>query len=344
MLPPKQMPVRVAIACNCRDMRLQARRILEQHGLAVVADGPPDIQFLALAESGQANVLLLALDEVYEEQIQVFEKLLEQTSLPMLFNEDMAQYHQKPAALAQWGQRVSAKLTRLAASTPPSAAATEQASAPVNALNFAAKESNAPQRIWILGASTGGPQALRRFLSALPNTLPITFIVVQHIGANFLELFTKQLSKYTGFSVEVPKPGHLIQSQQILIVPEKHEFYFDDNCCLTLLPAVQDYRYSPSIDSIMCSVSKRFGSMAGAIIFSGMGDDGAQGCRYFLANGGTVWAQDTASCEISSMPDYARATGAVSFSASPEELARNLVRLLEKADGNHDPICPGTIN
>lgn len=331
MLPSKKALVRVAIACNSKEMRLRTRRILEQQGLIVVADGPLELPFLTTAESYHANVLFVELDEAYEEQAQVLEKLLEQASLPMLFNEGIFQDKKKRTTLAKWGQRVSEKLTKLATSTPPRITATGETATPINSVGFSVEEEKAPQRVWVLGASTGGPQALRRFLSAIPGTLPIAFIVAQHIGSNFLELFTKQLSKYTRFSVEVPKSGHLLQHQQILIAPEKHDLSFDDNCCLTLLPTVRDYRYSPSIDLLMCKVSERFGPMAGAIIFSGMGDDGAQGCRYLFANGGTVWAQDAASCEISSMPDYARATGAVSFSAPPEELARNLVKLLGKA-------------
>ncbi|ABA56658.1 chemotaxis protein CheB [Nitrosococcus oceani] len=320
MLPSKPRLARVAIACNCEDTRLQIRHILEQHGLSVVADGPPDMQLLTIAESRHANVLFIGLNKAYEKQAQAFEKFLEQTSLPMLFNENISH--------AQWGQRASEKLAKLANSAP--AARIREGKTPrcLNPHGFSA-ERKTEQRVWVLGASTGGPQALQSFLSAIPETLPITFIVAQHIGANFLGLFTKQLAQYTCFSVEIPKPGHQLQNQQVLITPEKYDLSFDDNCCLTLLPAIHNYRYNPSIDSIMHAVSKHFGAMAGAIIFSGMGEDGAQGCHHFLTNGGTVWAQDTASCEISSMPDYARATGAVSFSAPPEELARSLVNLLE---------------
>ncbi|ADJ27092.1 chemotaxis protein CheB [Nitrosococcus watsonii] len=328
MSPSKQRPVQVAIACNCKDMRLQIRHILEQHGLSVVADGPPDIQFLTVAESRYANVLFIGLDKAYEKQAQAFEKLLEQTSLPMLFNEGTPQTSKKTTEFAQWGKRISNKLAKLANLAPTTRILGKETPRQLNPQGFSAKEKT-EQRVWVLGASTGGPQALQRFLSAIPETLPTTFIVAQHIGANFLELLTKQLAQYTCFSVEVPKPGHRLQNQQVLITPEKYDLSFDDNRCLTLLPAIHNYRYNPSIDSIMHTVSKHFGAMAGAIIFSGMGEDGAQGCHHVLANGGTVWAQDAASCEISSMPDYARATGAVSFSAPPEGLAKSLVKLLE---------------
>ena len=64
--------------------------------------------------------------------------------------------------------------------------------------------------------------------------------------------------------------------------------------------------------------------MAGAIVFSGMGDDGATGCRSMAEYGGIVWAQDVDSCVISSMPDQARKTNNVTFSANPQKLADEL--------------------
>jgi chemosensory pili system protein ChpB (putative protein-glutamate methylesterase) len=55
-----------------------------------------------------------------------------------------------------------------------------------------------------------------------------------------------------------------------------------------------------------------------------MGDDGARGCEAIAESGGVVWAQDIASCVVSSMPDQARKTGKVSYSANPEQLAKQL--------------------
>ena len=74
----------------------------------------------------------------------------------------------------------------------------------------------------------------------------------------------------------------------------------------------------------MAESPKKFGAKAGTIIFSGMGDDGARGCEAIAEHGGVVWAQDIASCVVSSMPDQARKTGKVSFSANPEQLAKRL--------------------
>ncbi|KAB7628134.1 chemotaxis protein CheB, partial [Alkalilimnicola sp. S0819] len=88
--------------------------------------------------------------------------------------------------------------------------------------------------------------------------------------------------------------------------------------------------YAPSIDSVMEEVARRYGANGGAIIFSGMGDDGARGCQAVAGAGGLVWAQDSASCAIDSMPSCARNTGVVAHSAPPEALARDLAAHLAK--------------
>ena len=76
----------------------------------------------------------------------------------------------------------------------------------------------------------------------------------------------------------------------------------------------------------MKTVAERYGNMSGTIIFSGMGDDGALGCQSIAQNGGIVWAQDVESCVISSMPDQARKTNNVTFSANPQRLADELYK------------------
>jgi chemosensory pili system protein ChpB (putative protein-glutamate methylesterase) len=78
----------------------------------------------------------------------------------------------------------------------------------------------------------------------------------------------------------------------------------------------------------MTRVAERYANRSGAIVFSGMGDDGVEGCRAVVAHGGTVWAQEAESCLVSSMPDHVRAAGLASFSGSPELLALKLTEHL----------------
>jgi len=87
--------------------------------------------------------------------------------------------------------------------------------------------------------------------------------------------------------------------------------------------------YTPSIDTVMTDISIRYGSRTSAIIFSGMGNDGVRGAQLIAARGGKVWAQDSATCVVSSMPDSTRRAGIVSFSAEPELLSEHLTTYFE---------------
>ena len=178
--------------------------------------------------------------------------------------------------------------------------------------------------VWVLGASLGGPQAVRQFLTTINKNLPVAFILAQHIGANHISLLAEQLNRVTAFNVLPGKNGHRLQHGEVVLTPADKEIAFTDDGYLALRPAPANAIYSPSIDNVMAEVAKRFGEKAGTIVFSGMGDDGASGCESIAENNGIVWAQDIASCVVSSMPDHARKTGKVSFSANPEKLAEHL--------------------
>jgi chemotaxis response regulator CheB len=170
----------------------------------------------------------------------------------------------------------------------------------------------------------GGPQAVRQFLASISPDLPVAFILAQHIGANHVNLLAEQLDRVTPFHVVPGKTGHKLQHHEVILTPADQQITFTDDGYIALQPSAPTAVYSPSIDMVMTEVAKRFGSKAGTIVFSGMGDDGAKGVEAIAENGGIVWAQDVASCVVSSMPDQARKTGTVSFSANPEELAKQL--------------------
>ncbi|WP_455365157.1 chemotaxis protein CheB, partial [Kaarinaea lacus] len=178
--------------------------------------------------------------------------------------------------------------------------------------------------VWVLGASLGGPQAVRQFLAAIQEDLPVVFILAQHIGANHVSLLAEQLNRVTSFEVLPGKTGHQLEHGEVILTPADKVLSITDDSFLALTQAPPATIYSPSIDNVMTEVARCYGEKAGTIVFSGMGDDGARGCEAIAEKGGIVWAQDIASCVVSSMPDQARKTGKVSYSANPEQLAKHL--------------------
>ncbi len=185
--------------------------------------------------------------------------------------------------------------------------------------------ANLASEVWVLGASIGGPQAVKSFLRSLPANFPAGFILAQHIGVGFVSLLAEQLRQVTDLEVLTAEPGKRLLCGQLLVAPVEKRLVFDEYGYIQFAPITQRTIYSPSIDDVITETSKKYGQNTRAIIFSGMGSDGTRGCQNVVANGGTVWAQEASSCVISSMADSVRDTGIVSATGKPEELAASLI-------------------
>lgn len=179
-------------------------------------------------------------------------------------------------------------------------------------------------RVWILGASIGGPEAVRAFLAGLKKNTASAFILAQHMGAEFLDLMISQLAKASPLPVKVARAGEKLQNGDVLVAPVGKRLTLDAQGRIQLGELPNDTAYSPSIDQIMFDMSDRFGPRCSAIIFSGMASDAIEGAKYIHSKGGRVWVQDPSTCVISSMIDGAQAAGVVNYVGSPEQLAEHL--------------------
>jgi len=180
------------------------------------------------------------------------------------------------------------------------------------------------RNVWVIGASIGGPQSVKRFLASIQTNLPVAFVLAQHIGSNFVSLLAKQLDKVTTMNVMAAKEGHLLKHNEVVIAPTSQRITLDKQGYVRLKPMESKSIYTPSIDTVMTDISMRYGVHTSAIMFSGMGNDGVRGSQLISSRGGHVWAQDAESCVISSMPDSTRRAGIVGYNGSPEELAGQL--------------------
>jgi two-component system chemotaxis response regulator CheB/chemosensory pili system protein ChpB (putative protein-glutamate methylesterase) len=186
-------------------------------------------------------------------------------------------------------------------------------------------------RVVVLGASIGGPEAVRDFLGALPAGFPALFILAQHMGEEFLELMSAQLRKSIALTVRNPSHGERAAHGDVLIVPTTHRLQVDAEGVVTLAHLPEKQPYSPSIDQVLRDAADAFGDKTCAIIFSGMAHDAIEGSKHVKAKGGRVWAQDPDTCVISSMVDGAREAGVVEFLGSPKQLAEKIIAEYGKA-------------
>ena len=192
----------------------------------------------------------------------------------------------------------------------------------------AAVGQSGPAHVYVLGASIGGPEAVKSFLSKLKANTPAAFVLAQHMGAEFLELMTSQLAKASPIPVRLAAAGASFSAGEVVVVPVSQRFLVDDASNIRFAPLPNESPYSPSIDQVMIDMAERFGARCTGIIFSGMASDAIEGAKFMASRGCKVWVQDPATCVISSMIDGAQAAGVVSFVGAPEQLADHVLDTL----------------
>lgn len=295
------------------------REGLERNGLAVSVQCSLRRFLSDPARQALVQVLLLDLERADDADLDLLDELFDACNVPMVFYDGAGRLQS-----AAWWRRFAVKI-RMAVAAGSSALAAD-------ALPGADGPRLPGQQVWVLGASFGGPEALKRFLSVLPQQTPAALIVAQHIGRGFVEVLAGQLNRACNLRVAAANDGDQLRDGQVLVAPVSADLCVDSDGRIRFQPCETETYHRPSIDEIMAAVAARYGANAGGIVFSGMGYDGMAGCRALAAVGGTVWAQDSASCAIDSMPNCAAETGVVTYRAPPEALAAALVdRLTERA-------------
>jgi two-component system chemotaxis response regulator CheB/chemosensory pili system protein ChpB (putative protein-glutamate methylesterase) len=190
----------------------------------------------------------------------------------------------------------------------------------------AASQAGQILRVVVLGASIGGPDALRSFLAAIPTSFPALFVLVQHLENGFFSRLAQQLQKSTGLTLRVADES-VTQARmgEVLVLPSDARYRIRRDGSLLRESYAEPPRYKPCIDDAFRAVADEFARDTVAIIFSGMAGDAVEGASHVTAMGGEVWGQDPQSCVVSSMIDGAQARGLLEAVGSPRELAEKLV-------------------
>lgn len=186
-----------------------------------------------------------------------------------------------------------------------------------------------PNGIIAVGASTGGTEALRAFLTAMPADCP-PIVIVQHMPEGFTRAFAERLNRECIVEVEEARDGSRLQTGKALIAAGNRHMLVNrnvDGLFAQILDGPLVSRHRPSVDVLFRSVAVSVGAKAVGIIMTGMGDDGAQGLCEMKEAGATTIAQDEASCIVFGMPKEAIARGAVDLVVPLEQIASTALNL-----------------
>lgn len=178
----------------------------------------------------------------------------------------------------------------------------------------------------IIGTSTGGPAALQTIFKQLPGDFSKPIVIVQHMPGTFTKAFAERLDRLSSLSVKEAEEGDRLQPGHVYVAPGGMQLMIDNRGGGSIHIRDSDDRvsYRPSVDIALASAAKHFGHKALAIILTGMGSDGKEGAKLLKQAGGTVWAQDEASCVIYGMPMAVVNAGVVSKVLPITDVASNI--------------------
>lgn len=160
-------------------------------------------------------------------------------------------------------------------------------------------------KIVAIGTSTGGPVALQKVLTQLPATFPYPIVVIQHMPATFTPSFASRLNDQCAMHIKQAEDGEQLLSgtaylapggQQMLVKGTRNKLFIE------IQHGQANQTYKPCIDLTFESINKTCPSETLAIILTGMGVDGREGCRALRQSGATIWSQDERSSTIYGMP------------------------------------------
>lgn len=179
---------------------------------------------------------------------------------------------------------------------------------------------------WVgVGASTGGPAALRELLEGLPETFPMTFLVVQHITSGFETGLADWLNREFPFDVRLATDGEEARPGTVRLAPGGVHLVLETGGILRLdgdSPPRSGHR--PSVDALLSSIARSAPQGSAGVILTGMGADGVEGLAELRAAGGLTIAQEPASCVVYGMPRVAVERGAAEVELTPRQIARYL--------------------
>jgi two-component system CheB/CheR fusion protein len=197
------------------------------------------------------------------------------------------------------------------------------------------------QYIIAIGASAGGLEAIHEFFDNMPSNGALSFVIIQHLSADYKSLLVELVSKHT--NMKVYEAGHNVPVERncIYVIPNNKLLTISKGR-LQLGDKNFDKAPNTAIDTFLKSLAEDQGSKAIAVILSGTGTDGSRGIQTIQQKGGMVLVQDPLSAKFDGMPNSAIATGFADYILAPELMPEEIFNyikerpVLKAAEGKAD--------
>jgi len=193
----------------------------------------------------------------------------------------------------------------------------------------APRKAAAKIELLAIGASTGGPNALAAVLPELPGDFPVPIVIVQHMPPVFTRSMAERLDARAAIAVSEAAAGEVIQPGHAYVAPGDFHMALVRNeprARLRLHQAPPENSCRPAVDVLFRSVAEVFGGASLAVVLTGMGKDGLNGCGTIREAGGQVLAQDEATSVVWGMPGFVAKAGLADQILPLERIATEIVR------------------
>jgi two-component system chemotaxis response regulator CheB len=192
------------------------------------------------------------------------------------------------------------------------------------------------ERIVAIGTSTGGPRALQEVITRLPGNLPCPLVIVQHMPAGFTKSLADRLNSLSALTVKEAQHGDVLSPGLAVIAPGDFHLTLEREGHKTVVrlnqePPVGGHR--PSVEPMLESVARIYGSRAVGVILTGMGHDGSRGMKTLKTARGFTIAEDQSTTVVFGMPKAAIEIGAIDKVVPLPGIAAEIVRHLQDKQG-----------
>ena len=276
-------------------------------------------------KSEQFNVVIdmWLIDSDYDESVAM--AIAASKPAAVLVGFSQAPYLNEAQQYAKWQRKLKRKFAQLLALP--------------DMIDAQADSKNAIATDWhyvvFLGASMGGPSAVKEFLDHVPVTLPVCILLAHHFNQAMIETLPRILNRHNDWRCEIITSSQRLQSGYCLIAPIDKQIVCDSAGRVILLEQSWSGEYKPAIGQILKNTSDVYGNELINIIFSGMGNDGSQYLDLIQDNSSQLWAQDPGLSACASQPQAIIDSGYCSFVGSPKELAQKLTDYISERTVEH---------
>lgn len=193
-----------------------------------------------------------------------------------------------------------------------------------------------PRGVLAIGVSTGGPNALAHVLTDLPANFPLPVLVVQHMPPTFTRLLAERLSRRTPMPVREAQGGEVVRPGEVWIAPGDHHMVVERNGTglqISLHQAPHENSCRPSVDVLFRTVADACRDRAIAVVLTGMGQDGLNGCRWIKDRHGRIIAQDQETSVVWGMPGFVARAGLADHVLPIGHIASQLLKMTDSGVG-----------